>query len=309
MNKETSPISSEQIPDIDSPDWDSLKTAPNETFNNIENDASKNEASHNKVIDRTEIQLKNALIDCNERFVRDERLACGSLADELSRSHLESLSRPVHEFGAYSSRLDSERFETLLEYLDQKFSTELKDEDKKRITDELKDTYFKDTMARAGLLAEKTDTVRDKLVQTDNKSFEESIHHFDKYRKDAPDFQVQIAKAYFDYFEEPTDKTRTRLAHKVGDYTTLLRREFGGITEGIVNNKIGSKNLPDSVFLGVAKSAIKNYEEMHSAVLKYYDHKNSEILESSSQTSEASTIPPKNIDLDGPSDKLPTDIF
>ena len=313
MNKEISPANSEQIPDIDSSDWDALINAPNETFNKIAEvediDSLKGAELHNKEVDRVEMQLKNALIDSNERFTQSERAACDNLADVLNHSHLESLSRPVQEFGNYSSRLDSERFETLLEYLDQKFSTELNDEDKKRITDELRDTYFKDTTARAGLMAEKTDIIRDKLSQTDNKAFDETIHHFDKYRKDAPNYQVQIAKAYFDYFDEPTDNARNRLNHKVGDYTDLLRSEFGGMADGIVKNKIGSKGLPEAIFFDLARNSAKNFEEMHDALLKYYNHKTSEAL-NNPPTLESTNTSPDDINLDGQSsNNIPSEIF
>lgn len=310
MGKETISSNSEKAPDIDSSDWDALKYAPNSSVNNSENDTPRSESSHEKEVDRTEIQLKNALIDSNERFTRNERSACSDLADELSRSHLEALSRPIQEFGAYSSRLDSERFETLLEYLDQKFSTELDSEDKKRITDELRDSYFKDTTARAGLMAEKTDVIRDRLGQINDNAFEETIHYFDKYRKDAPNYQVQIAKAYFDYFDEPTDKTRNYLNHKVGDYIESLRREFGGMTEGIVKNKIGSKNLPDTIFLGVARSSAKNYEEMHDSLLNYFNYKTNEILKTNPQVQEPTNESFDNIDQNEQSpNSLPSDIF
>lgn len=317
MEKEVNPTNSEQVPDIDSLGWDALKDAPNSTFNQKEpfddgTESFERTDNHNKDIDRAEAQLKNALIESNEKFTRRERAVCNNLADELKHSHLDSLSRPVQEFGDYSSRLDSERFEVLLEYLDQKFSPELNDEDKKRITDELRDTYYKDTTARAGLLAEESDTVWKNLNQMESKALEKPIYHMNNYRKNAPNYQVQIAKAYFDYFDEPTDRSRNHLTHKVEDYLQLLRHEFGGIAQDLTDNKIGTKDLPDSIFRGLSQNTSKNYEEMHDALLKYFDYKNNEALKNKSNTkNEESVIDSLDkIKLDDKSsNSLPSDIF
>ena len=317
MEKDFGPANQEQSPDVSSLGWDTLKDVPNAIFNQTEtidnNESAEQEKAQGETEDQVELLLKNDLIECNEKFTRGERLACANLAEELSKSRLESLTNPVREFGEFSSRLDSERFSTLLEYLDQKFSPELSDQEKDKITGELRDAYFKDTMARAGLLAEETDTAWRSLNQMENEALAKPIHHVDKLRKEAPNSQVQIAKAYFDFFDNPTDKNRIILSHKVSDYTDSFRRELGGISEGLVDNKIGSKDLPDSIYLGLAQSVSKNYESMHDALLKYYNYKNNNKPNSvaNSPKVELSSNAPDNTPQNtnqSPS-SLPSDIF
>ena len=265
MEKDFNSANREQGSTDSGTEWDTLKDVPNAMFNPTEivDDLDAPE--------RIERRLKGNLIDCNERFIRGERIACGSLADELSRSHLRELSTPVQEFGEISSRLDSSRFDILMEYLDKKFSSELSDEEKDRVTSDLRDEYLRGTMQRANLTEEETSNVRRMLARTEDERLARSIHHIDRLRKESPNYQVQVANAYFDYFDNPSDNNRTRLTTKVLDYTDTLRREFRGVTEGAIEGRVGSRDLPDSIYFNFARNTTKNYEEMHEAILDYYD--------------------------------------
>lgn len=277
----------EQLPDTNGTKWDDLKDVPHPQFNRID--------------DKNELRLRNELMRASEQFSKDERAIYGLLSEELAKSNLSSLSKTVEELGAGSSQLDSERYQTMLDYLDNKFSDEINSGEKEKITTELRESYLKNTRAREGLFEDSTRDIWNNLSRSDDRAFEEPAYYVNEIRKNMPG-QTSIAEAYFEYFDNPTDeRLRQRLNGRVDEYTYSFRNRLGHLSETVHSNTIGTSALPDVLNNRLGSSMSRDYENIHSAIMHYFDHK----MEKASPTTTNNENDTKN----PPISSLPSDIF
>ena len=298
MNEfESSNHNQERTPDADEFKWDHLKDAPHPLFNKVE--------KAEQVDDQVERRLRNDLLDAGEQFSKNERSAYGYLSEEMTKSNLGIPSSSVEGLGINSAMIDSKRLNTMIEYLDTKYSTDIKEEDKQKILNDLRESYLKDTKNRVGLFEDTTGSIARDLNQSENKTFEEPAYRVNSINKIVPD-QMSIANAYFEYFDHPTEEAKKRLNNQVDNYALAIRQGVGKLSETVYDNRVGSSDLADILNNNVGRGVSLSYEDVHSALMQYFNHK----LEKATPIPEkVEDVPRQTPPAPKSSQSLPSDIF
>ena len=282
--------------------WDELTDVGFRSSNNANVQRS---LSNSEKIERS---LRSNLLDASETFSRQKHAAYSNLAENLTRSGYGSLIDPIESLDDKTAKIDTRRIGHLVDYIDQRFAAP--DDASRHAAESIKEEYLKDTRFCAETIADSTGKISRELVQTEDKRLEGVIHYISKVKEDAPDGQIRLAKAYFKYFDEPSDESKRYLMNQVANYSALLRQELGNVSDEIARNHLGNKELPGASFI-VGRSLSRGYEELHDAIMKYYNHKSAHSdMDANSTTSPSEQGQAVSTDnTSRSSSSLPTDIF
>ena len=259
----------------------------------------------NNALASKEKVLRNKLINAGKDFARQESFNYSTIANEINKAGYKELGKISGDQGIYISRLDDKRTDTLVDYLDAKFSDDPSVSDRQET---IWHEYETITNQRANTTSNMTSSLSHQLRAQGDPSFMDTIQQLST-TEELPTDQIALASLYRQYFDDPSEKNKKILNEKVQQYSQSLKQDFSKIAFSLPNAKA---NQPIQELLGMklGRNLADGYGSVHSAIMDYYAFKSSNHHhdipnqpETPSPTITKST-PPEN-----PANSLPQDII
>ena len=259
----------------------------------------------NNALASKEKVLRNRLINAGKDFARQESFNYSAIGNEISKTGYKELGKISGDQGVYISRLDNKRTDTLVDYLDAKFSDNPSISDRQET---IWHEYEAITNQRAGATSNITNSLSHQLRIQGDPSFTDTIQQLST-TEELPAAQVALASLYRQYFDDPSEKNKKILTESVQKYSQSLKQVFGKIAFSLPNTRA---NQPVQELLGMklGNNLANGYGSIHSAIMDYYAFKSSNNHHDTPNQPKASSpttiksTPPKD-----PANSLPLDIL
>lgn len=238
--------------------------------------------------EKIEKRLRGELIDAYENRIDKERRAYGYVANALSDAGYGVFSGTVDEYGMDTAEIDGKLCEEILGYIDAKFSPDPHVVESRKTHQE---EYERTINSRAGVAFDMLDSIRRGLCVSGSERFDNTIDTLSHMKDRVPEGQINLARAYFAYFEDPTEQNKGRLNEHVNGYINSTRRGISELAEDVYTAVPRSADLADTLDSGLGRNVSQGYEDVHEAVIKYFDFKQNGTSESNPQSSKNNEKP------------------
>jgi hypothetical protein len=213
-------------------------------------------------------KMRKQYLETIEGFTRDEAKSYYRLAEELSSSGLGFGAESVESLGGKSAEIDERRYATMAEYIDKMFDGS----QDQRALDEMREDYFMETKNRAGLLDETVDDIDHRLLQSGDSGFEGVSYGLRNIGRNVPEGELSLAKAYFDYYDDPSDQARRALDGRLKDYVKTFNDDLHGTVDELSKVVATGDDLLGAEY-EFRQRLSRGYEDAHKAIMDYYEYK------------------------------------
>ena len=232
---------------------------------------SQAEQSKNSPEDLELMKLRNEVLGRSEEFAKREQADYAQLSFQLRRNGLAEYAQSTDAIATANPRLDRQRHQALVDYIDYKFDTN-SESGQNQNDDKERNLYQQASRRRAAVCADSLGQISHRLNLQNGASAEPLLVRTNSLKNTVQDGQLQLSNAYLTYFDHPTNENRQRLDNLVSNYSNELKSNLHQLAS-VLPVTDNHSDLQDFLGIKLGNNLSNGYGNLHQSIMKYFEQK------------------------------------